>query len=486
MLTKRQKQTLDFIKKYLSEHDYAPSLEEIKKHFRLSSVSTAHYHVQALQDMGYLRKEENQPRSLDVFSKQRFIHIPLLGTIAAGQPIEAIEDKESIAIPQGKIKSDSNCFALRVSGESMQDENINDGDVVILKSQTTADSGQKVVALINNSEVTLKKIYKRGGKIHLESANSQFETMVFPAKNVKVQGVLVDIIKKHTGNTKTDAVNNLIDNKSKRSIADNHKPNNGKRLKYPGDFIDKIICGNSLEVMRQMPDGSIDLVVTSPPYNLKNSTGNGMKDGRGGKWSKAALINGYSHHNDCMPHAEYAKWQKECLKEMYRVINDTGAIMYNHKWRVQAGLLQDRQDIINGFPIRQIIIWKRKGGINFNPGYFLPTYEVIYIIAKPKFKLAKKANAYGDVWEFTQEMKNKHPAPFPVALIERCVSSTNAKIILDPFMGSGTTAVVAKGLERNFIGIDLSPEYCKMARERLKRNEKQSEVLSLRVQRTFF
>lgn len=486
MLTKRQKQTLDFIKKYLAEHDYAPSLEEIKKRFRLSSVSTAHYHVQTLQNMGYLRKEDNQPRALDVFSKQRFIHIPLLGTIAAGQPIEAIEDKESIAIPQGKIKSGNNYFALRVSGESMQDENIHDGDVVILKSQTTAESGQKVVALINNSEVTLKKIYKRGGKIHLEPANSQFKTMIIPAKNVKVQGVLVDIIKSHPNNAKIDTVNNLIDNKVKKSITNHRKPNNGKKLKYPDDFIDKIICGDSLEVMKQMPDGSVDLVVTSPPYNLKNSTGNGMKDGRGGKWSKAALINGYSHYNDCMPHTEYAKWQRECLKEMYRVIADSGAIMYNHKWRVQGGLLQDRQDIVGGFPMRQIIIWKRKGGINFNPGYFLPTYEVIYIIAKPKFKLAKKANAYGDVWEFTQEMKNEHPAPFPVALIERCVSSTTAKIILDPFMGSGTTAVVAKGLKRDFIGIDISPEYCKMAKERLKRNEKRSEVLSLKAQRTFF
>lgn len=484
MLTKRQKQTLDFIKKYLAEHDYAPSLEEIKKHFRLSSVSTAHYHVQALQDRGYLRKEDNQPRALDVFSKQKFIHIPLLGIIVAGQPIEGIEDKESIAIPQGKIKHGSNYFALRVAGESMQDENINDGDIVILRSQSTAENGQKVVALINN-EVTLKKIYKDGSKIHLEPANPKFKTMIIPAKNVKVQGVLVDIIKKHPDNTKTDTINNFIDDKPKKPTDARYNTNNRKRFKYPADFIDKIICGDVLDVMRQLPAGSIDLVVTSPPYNLKNSTGNGMKDGRGGKWSKAALINGYSHYNDCMPHTEYAKWQRECLKEMYRVIRDTGAIMYNHKWRVQAGLLQDRQDIVESFPIRQIIIWKRKGGINFNPGYFLPTYEVIYIIAKLKFKLAKKANAYGDVWEFTQEMKNEHPAPFPVALIERCISSTNAKIILDPFMGSGTTAVVTKGLGRNFIGIDISPEYCKMAKERLRRNEKRSEVLSLKAQRTF-
>ncbi len=240
-----------------------------------------------------------------------------------------------------------------------------------------------------------------------------------------------------------------------------------ENLKYPDDFIGKFICGNSIEIMKQIPDESVDLVVTSPPYNLKNSTGNGMKDGRGGKWSNAALINGYSHYNDNMPHEEYTKWQRECLVEMFRIIPENGAIFYNHKWRVQAGLLQDRHDIVSGFPVRQIIIWKRKGGINFNPGYFLPTYEVIYLIAKPKFKLAKKANAFGDVWEFGQESNNKHPAPFPVDLIERVISSTNAKIILDPFMGSGTTALAAKDLDRQFVGIDISPEYCEMAQERL-------------------
>ena len=227
------------------------------------------------------------------------------------------------------------------------------------------------------------------------------------------------------------------------------------------------ICGDALQEMRKIPDDSIDLIVTSPPYNLKNSTGNGMKNGNGGKWSGAALINGYSNYDDNMPYDEYVQWQRDCLNEMMRLIHDDGAIFYNHKWRVQKGLIQDRHEIIAGFPVRQIIIWKRKGGINFNPGYFLPTYEVIYMIAKPGFRLADKANRFGDVWEFPQEMKNKHPAPFPVALVERIISSTYAELILDPFMGSGTTAVAAKNLSRNFIGIDISPEYCEMSEERL-------------------
>jgi len=244
-------------------------------------------------------------------------------------------------------------------------------------------------------------------------------------------------------------------------------------------YLNRIICGKCEEVMKEMPSESVDVIVTSPPYNLKNSTGNGMKDGRGGKWSNAALINGYDNYDDNMPYDEYVAWQRDCLTEMYRLIKNDGAIFYNHKWRVQAGLLQDRHEILEGFPVRQIIIWKRKGGINFNAGYFLPTYEVIYLIAKPDFKLAPKANHYGDIWEFMQEQKNAHPAPFHVALIDRIVSSTTGKIIMDPFMGSGTTAVVATGLGRAYIGIELSPTYCKMTEERLERNKRQSEVLKL-------
>lgn len=233
----------------------------------------------------------------------------------------------------------------------------------------------------------------------------------------------------------------------------------------------QFICGDTLDVMKTLPDSSIDLIITSPPYNLKNSSGNGMKNGSGGKWQNARLINGYATYNDCMPYDKYVNWQRKCLSEMLRLLRDDGAIFYNHKWRVQNGLLQDRHDIIEGFPVRQIIIWRRKGGINFNKGYFLPTYEVIYLIAKPKFILAPKANSYGDMWEFMQEMNNSHPAPFPVDLIERIIASTNATIVLDPFMGSGTTAVAAINQNRDFIGIDISAEYCEMARRRLNGEE---------------
>jgi site-specific DNA-methyltransferase (adenine-specific) len=232
-------------------------------------------------------------------------------------------------------------------------------------------------------------------------------------------------------------------------------------------FLNQMHHGDCIEVMNKMPKNSVGAIVTSPPYNLKNSTGNGMKDGRGGKWSNAGLLNGYENYDDNMPHNEYVKWQRQCLKAMMRVLKDDGVIFYNHKWRVQGGLLQDRQDIVQGFPVRQIIIWERNGGINFNPGYFLPTYEVIYMIAKKDFKLAPKANAMGDIWKIPQTRDNPHPAPFPLDLAEKCISATMSETVLDPFMGSGTTALAAINHGRNWIGMDVSKEYCKMTTERI-------------------
>ncbi|MCY4109911.1 MAG: DNA methyltransferase, partial [Chloroflexi bacterium] len=128
-------------------------------------------------------------------------------------------------------------------------------------------------------------------------------------------------------------------------------------------WLGKVHCGDAIEMMARLPVGAVDVIVTSPPYNLKNSTGNGLKNGSGGKWPQAGLIEGYSDHNDAMPHDEYVQWQRNCLDAMMRVLREDGAIFYNHKWRVQAGLWQRLADeITDGFPVRQIIIWKRDGG----------------------------------------------------------------------------------------------------------------------------
>lgn len=228
-----------------------------------------------------------------------------------------------------------------------------------------------------------------------------------------------------------------------------------------------LICADAIEAMRTFPAKSFDLVVTSPPYNLRNSTGNGMKKNNKGRWGNALLIQGYENCSDDMPYEQYISWQRKCLFHMYRLIKDTGAIFYNHKWRVQGGLLQDRSEILKGFPVRQIIIWKRQGGINYNLGYFLPTYEVIYLIAKPKFKLVRHAPALGDIWDVPQEKNTPHPAPFPVLLTDKIIVSTEAENVLDPFCGWGTTGVSCLKYGKRFVGIDNSPQYIQMATQRL-------------------
>lgn len=234
-------------------------------------------------------------------------------------------------------------------------------------------------------------------------------------------------------------------------------------------FVNKIVHGDCLATMRKLPDQSIDLIITSPPYNIRNSTGGGLAStGAKGKWGNAELCKGYEGHTDDMPYDQYVQWQRDCLTEMLRLIPETGAIFYNHKWRVQDGLIQDRREILDQFPVRQIIIWQRAGGINFNDQYFLPTYEVIYLIAKPKFRLRSQMCKYGDVWKIPQENRgNPHPAPFPFKLPDRIISCIDAEIVLDPFMGSGTTALAAIQNGRKWIGIEQSKKYVALANKRI-------------------
>ena len=230
-------------------------------------------------------------------------------------------------------------------------------------------------------------------------------------------------------------------------------------------WINRIICGDCMEIMPQLPSGSIDLVVTSPPYNIRNTTG---KNRGPSAWKQAKIHTvGYDGYSDDLPHDEYVAWQRACLTEMMRLLTPTGAIFYQHKWRVQGGLHQDRHDILDGFPVRQVIIWDRMGGFNNNQGYFIPRYDVIYLIAQPDFVLAPYEQNQGNLWRIAPEYGNPHPCPFPRELARRCIKATTARTILDPFIGSGTTALAAMALGRDYIGIEQSALYCRMADERI-------------------
>ena len=217
MLTKKQKQVLNFIEKYKNKNDYAPSLEEIKKHLKLASVSTAHYHIKKLQEGGYLKKEKNQPRGIAVYEKEKMVRVPLLGTIAAGQPIEAVGEKETIAVPQSKLYRSGKFYALQVSGDSMIDENINDGDLVLIKQQSDAENGQKVVALINNSEAMLKQFYKERGQIRLQPANKNFSPIIVKKnQEFSIQGIVVDIIRNEIELQATELLSEMKEKKKEK------------------------------------------------------------------------------------------------------------------------------------------------------------------------------------------------------------------------------------------------------------------------------
>ncbi|KKU81830.1 MAG: PspGI methylase [Parcubacteria group bacterium GW2011_GWA1_47_8] len=178
----------------MAKNSYAPSLEEIKKKFKLASVSTAHYYISKLQDAGFLNKEHNQPRAVSTVEAKQTVEIPILGAIAAGQPIEAIEiPDETITITRDEIGKQGKHYALRVQGSSMIDEGIFDGDIVVIRKQEVAENGQTVVAVIDDNQATLKKLYRENGKFRLQPANPT----LFPIyrDEVEVRGVVVKIIR---------------------------------------------------------------------------------------------------------------------------------------------------------------------------------------------------------------------------------------------------------------------------------------------------
>ena len=472
MVTKRQKQTLDFITDYQERKGYAPSLDEIRKKLKLSSVSKAHFHVSKLRDLGYLSKEENKPRSIEAFGRETMEKITLLGTIAAGQTIEAIQHKEMIAVPKSKIPSSSEVYALRVVGSSMIDENINDGDVVLVRQQETAENGQKVVALIDNHEATLKKFYKERGHIRLQPANKNMEPLIFRnGRDVSIQGIVLDVIR--------EEVRSPI-----------QFPEYKETQKYNELPLNKILCGDAVEVLKKIPSNSIDLVVTSPPYD------------------DIRTYNGFSLNLPAIG------------KELNRILKDGGiaAMVIQDATRNFGKTLTSFKTIIDwcdnaGFKLFETVIYRKYGTEGAwwtkrfrvdheympiflkgdRPAYF--NKEPLKVPSKHGGKtmtgsgnrrtdgtttktITREINGMkcrGTVWDYLNAgdknpLKRKHPATFPDKIptdFIQCFCPPKG-IVLDPFIGCGSTAVAAKQLGRNYIGIDISKEYCKLTEERIK------------------
>ena len=225
---------------------------------------------------------------------------------------------------------------------------------------------------------------------------------------------------------------------------------------YSDDHV-TIYHGDCLELLPEMSD--VELVLTSPPYNL-----NGDGNQSAGTYFRN-LADGYASHADNMPHEEYVSWQHDVIRALWSTLTDNGAIYYNHKPRVGGDRVRLPLDLVpHDLPIRQVVIWDRGSGFNRQFTYYVPTHEWVLLIAKPAFRT--NTRSVDDVWRIPFETGGEHPAPFPLSLATRAIGTTDAELVLDPFMGSGTTLRAAKDLGRKAIGIELSERYCEIAAQR--------------------
>ncbi len=198
-LTKRQREILDYLNEFIEQHGYAPSLEEIGRRFGLSSLATVHKHLTNLQDKGFIRRAWNRSRSVELVRAPlggRALDLPLLGYVAAGAPIEAVVSYETGTVREDLIGT-RDTYALRVRGDSMIDEQIRDGDLVVVEDRQTAQNGEMVIALLDGSDVTLKKFYRENDHIRLQPANDAVAPIIVRADKVQVQGVVVGVMRRY-------------------------------------------------------------------------------------------------------------------------------------------------------------------------------------------------------------------------------------------------------------------------------------------------
>jgi len=453
MLTKKQKKVLEYIESYTQKHGFSPSHDEIRKHLKLSSVSTVNHYMKILQEKGYIKRGKNIARSVEVDKKESIISIPFKGYIAAGMPIEAVEEFETISVPSGLVSVGEH-FALGIKGDSMIDEGIFDGDTVIIRKQNSVEDGETAVALINDNEVTLKKIFREKNRIRLQPANPNLKP--FYVKKVIIQGKVISTFRN-------------LEEKEKRD----------EKFKF-----NQFLCGDVLDMMKKIPDSSIHFAVTSPPYNVG-------KD--------------YDNHNDKMKHQDYLDWLYKVWEETKRVLVPGGRFAINIAPTGIRDFVAIHHDYIEqmkklGMKFRTEILWykqtmlKRTAWGSFkspaNP-HIVPSWEYVLIFTKDQDRLdgdPKMADItkeefmqFSDgFWKIKPETQRKgHPAPFPEDLIYRLMKfySYKGNNVLDMFGGTGTVAVIAERTGRNFVHIDISPQYCKVASDRLESEKSQKKLL---------
>ncbi len=200
-LTKRQREILDYLASYTEEQGYAPSFEEIARQFNYNSLATVHEHLSNLERKSYIKRAYNESRGIEVLPSEvmpKSVVLPLMGTVAAGMPIEAVHTHETIGVPEDFIRRGGNHYVLRVRGNSMIDEQIRDGDFVVVNGKQSADNGEMVIALIDGTSATVKKFYReKDGRIRLQPANEMMSPIYVHENDVSIQGTVVGVLRKY-------------------------------------------------------------------------------------------------------------------------------------------------------------------------------------------------------------------------------------------------------------------------------------------------
>jgi len=463
MLTKRRKEVLDFMKVYLKKNGYSPSLQEIQKKMKLASVSTAHFHVSKLQEGGYITKETGKARGIEASNIGSMVRIPLLGYIAAGQPIEAIENRETIAIPANRVPRTSNLFALTVQGDSMIEENIHDGDVIVVKQQNTAKNGETVVALIDNEFATVKKFYREHQHIRLQPANDSFEPITIGQhQDLKIQGVVVDVIR----TTGIEQPSQTFILPVKRNIQQQGKIS---------DYLNKVYNGDVMHVLKDLPDNSVDMIFGDPDYNV------GIK---------------YGGNNYTKKFEDYINWYVELTKESMRVLKNDGNLFMLNYPQQNAHLRVKYLDLY--FPNINEYVWVYNTNVGHTPKRFTTAHRSILHVRKgadnkfykdnvalpyknPTDKRIQQNLANGSKgrmpyswFEFNlvknvSKEKTYHACQIPQKLTEMLIkASTKPKdIVFALFGGSGAEIDVCKNLNRQFISAEINKKYCDIINDRL-------------------
>lgn len=454
MLTKKQKRVLNYIQEYAQKNGVSPTYDETRKYLKLSSVSTVDHYMKILQEKGYIKREKNTARSTELEKKESLISIPFKGYIAAGQPIEVMEEFETINVPSSLVSTGS-LFALGVKGDSMIDEGIFDGDTVIVRKQSSVEDGETAVALINNNEVTLKKIYREKNRIRLQPANPKLKP--FFVREVIIQGKVISTF---------------------RNLEEQEKNNGRIRL-------NNIYRSDCIEFMKSMDENSVDLTVTSPPYDeLRN-------------------YNGYSFDFE------------NIAKQLFRITKKGGIVVWVVGDKIKKGnksLTSFKQALYFqqiGFNVHDVMIYRKKNTPFMRTNGYTNCFEFMFVLSKGSPKTfnplkvktirqgkemlpfnkgadginkkvlgeLKPEKTMTNIWEYavgfggstSDKLAFDHPAIFPEKLAEDHILSWTNKndIVFDPMCGSGTTCKMALKHNRSYLGCDISSEYVELAKKRL-------------------